>query len=86
MQQHKNVENFRGVTAVHKPVADVLSDAKKLKTVIVIGYDENGEEYFDRSNPNRRENCWLIDRYKLYELGALSVVMNESDGRKRWSE
>lgn len=45
-----------------KPVEFVLRDAMKadLKTVVVVGYDQNGEEYFASSIGDGAEVCWLL--------------------------
>ena len=48
------------------PVAKVLAMAagSKLQTAIVIGWDDNGDLYFDSSEPDGAEVNWLLDQAK----------------------
>lgn len=44
----------------------VLEKAKeqKLTDVLVLGFTEDGDEYFAASNPSGPENVWLMERAK----------------------
>lgn len=61
-----NVVEFSGITYLDLPPDRILEGAKgKLKGVIVIGYDEDGEEYFASSYADGGETLWLLERSKL---------------------
>lgn len=52
-------------------VEDVLDgiDLNELDTVVVLGWDKDGREYFSSSTPNGMEIIWLMERikYKIME-------------------
>lgn len=58
---------FTGITACDIPVDRVLDAAKKagLKSVIVIGETEDGEEYHASSIGDCAELNWMLDRCKM---------------------
>lgn len=54
------------VTRLDIPADRVLEQAiGKLETVVVIGYDENGDEYFASSKADGGYVLWLLERAKL---------------------
>ena len=59
-----------GVTRLDIPADRVLEGAMgKLKSVLVIGYDEAGEEYFASSITDGGEVLWLLERCKQELMG-----------------
>ena len=60
-----------GVTRLDIPADRVLEGAMgKLKSVVVIGYDEAGEEYFASSIADGGEVLWLLERCKQELMGG----------------
>lgn len=60
--------NFPGVTRLDTDPALVLESALKegkLKRVVILGYDEDEEEYFASSIADGGEVVWLMERMKL---------------------
>lgn len=45
------------------PVKNVLKSASHLEMVVVMGYDENGQEYFSYSDGTNAEIAWLAQRF-----------------------
>lgn len=59
------------------PVENVLEGARHLKMVIVMGYDEEGEEYFASSSGKNEECAWLAQRYVKLLLDGSDYYMEE---------
>jgi hypothetical protein len=58
--------HFNGVTRLNLDPESVLEAAQgRLKGVVVIGYDQDGEEYFASSYADGGEVLWLLERSKL---------------------
>ena len=56
---------FTGITRLDMPPDVILDKAKgKLEGVIVIGYTEDGDEYFASSYADGGTVNWLLDRCK----------------------
>ena len=61
-----NVVDFDGITKLDIPPDRILEGAKgKLQSVAIVGYDEDGEEYFASSQADGGEVLWLLERCKL---------------------
>lgn len=68
------VVNLECVTRLDLPPDRVLKSALgKLKSVLVIGYDTEGTEYFASSLADGAEALWLMERSKkkLLEIGDM---------------
>jgi hypothetical protein len=67
-----NVVVLPVVTTLPIPVERVLEKAVEadLKTVVVLGYTQEGEEYFASSISDGGEVNWLMDRLKLQLLNV----------------
>lgn len=67
------VVEFPGITTLDLPPERVLQKAldKGLDGVVVMGYDEDGEEYFCSSYADGGEVLWLMERMKLKLLTVL---------------
>jgi len=60
------VVDFTGITRLDLPVERILDKAKeKLKSVIVIGWDKDGYEYFASSIADGGDILWLLERFKI---------------------
>ncbi len=60
-----NVIPLGNVTLLDLPVDRVLEAAKgQLQSVVVIGWTEDGEEYFASTDPNGGSVIWLLERFK----------------------
>lgn len=60
------------ITRLDLPPDRLLEGAKgKLESVIIIGYTEDGEEYFASSKADGGTCLWLIERYKAALLAAV---------------
>jgi hypothetical protein len=69
-----NVVKFPGETLLDLNPDDILDGAKgKLEKVMVIGYTEDGDEYFDSSFADGMIAVWLMERIKL-------LLLNIADG------
>lgn len=55
------------VTSLDIPVERILKKAEEagLTSIIVIGYKENGEEYFKSSLADGGKILWIMERMKL---------------------
>lgn len=55
------------ITSLDIPVDRVLrkADEANLQSVVVIGYDQNGDEYFASSVAGGPEILWALERAKL---------------------
>ena len=66
------IVDFPGITRLDISVDRVLARAgeAKLKTVLVIGIDEDGDEYFCSSAADGGTVLWLMERarYKLMKI------------------
>lgn len=72
-----NVVKFPGETLLDLNPDDILDEAKgKLEKVIVIGYTEDGVEYFDSSFADGMIAVWLMERIKMM---LLTVVDEDED-------
>lgn len=61
-----NIINFPGITRLKIDPDKVLSaPVGNLTSVVVVGYDKNGAEYFAASDPSGPEVLWLLERAKL---------------------
>jgi len=61
-----NVIDLPVVTTLDLNPDRVLEASKgKLESVVVVGYDKNGEEYFASSISDAGTVSWLMDRMKL---------------------
>jgi hypothetical protein len=58
---------FDGLTKLDVQAHDVLGSAlaANLKCAVVLGYDEDGEEYFASSMADGADVLWLLERLKL---------------------
>ena len=57
------------VTYLDIPVETVLEAARdKLNTVVILGYDKDGQEYFASSVADGGTVLWLLERLKLQLL------------------
>lgn len=61
-----NIINFPRPKYGPIPVEDVIQGAveAKMKDIVIIGYDENGMEYFASSNADGGVVLWLLERLK----------------------
>jgi hypothetical protein len=69
-----NIVDFPGITTVDLAPDRVLQAAidVKLKTAIVIGYTENGDEYLATSTASGPTVLWLLERVR-------HAMMTEAD-------
>lgn len=75
-----NVINFPGATRLKIDPDKVLTAAVgNLESVIVIGYDKTGMEYFAASDPSGPEALWLLERAKAGLISIASGVIGEDD-------
>lgn len=59
------IVEFPGITRLDLPVDRVLEGGKdQLESVVIIGYDNNGEEYFASTIASGPEVLWLLERCK----------------------
>ena len=65
-----DVIDFPGSTNGDVEVEDVLEGGKHLAIVVVMGYTEDGDEYFASSSGDIKEINWLLDRYKQFLQGV----------------
>lgn len=60
-----NIVNLNCVTKLDLPADRILESAfGKLESVVVIGYDRDGEEYFASSIADGGAALWLMERLK----------------------
>lgn len=65
-----NVIPIGGVTLLDIPADEVLEGCKgKLAGVVIIGVDEEGEQYFASSISNGAEVLWYLEQLKSMLLG-----------------
>lgn len=62
----EEVQHLGGTTKGDVPARDVLAGAvkAKLKSVVVIGETEDGENYYAMSSGDNAENLWLVESFK----------------------
>lgn len=61
-----NVVNFTGITRLDMDPERVLESVRgKLKSVVILGFDEDDEEYFASSIADGGTVVWLMERAKL---------------------
>jgi hypothetical protein len=66
-----DVKLFTGITPLPFDADIILNSAKgQLKSVIIIGETEDGEEFFSASISDAPETIWMIERakYKLMKI------------------
>jgi hypothetical protein len=53
------------------PVEEVLKGSQRLQMVTIMGYDQDGNEYFASSSGDIQEVYWLLGRFRkfLEEIG-----------------
>lgn len=65
-EMKNNVISFRGITRLDLPPDRILkASIDKLDSVVILGYDKEGEEYFASSIADGADILWLIERAKL---------------------
>jgi len=65
---------LNNITRLDLPVDQVLEQAKgQLKSVVLLGYDNDGKEYFASSIADGAEVNWLLDRCKLQLLDMVDM-------------
>jgi hypothetical protein len=73
-----NVINFPGVTRLRVDPDKVLGAAMgNLESVVVVGYDKTGAEYFAASDPSGPEVLWLLERAKTGLINVVSATEEE---------
>jgi hypothetical protein len=61
----ENVVTFTGITRLDMPPDRILESAVgELQSVVVLGYDEDGDEFFASSLADGGEVLWLLERLK----------------------
>lgn len=56
---------FNGITRLDLPADRIIEGALgKLRDVVIIGYDKDGEEYFASSVADGGTTLWLLERCK----------------------
>lgn len=73
-----NVMIFTGVTPIQFDADVILRGALKanLSEVVIVGYDEDGTEFFSSSQPSGPDVLWMLERAKL---GLLRSVDPEDE-------
>lgn len=76
-----NVVLFSGVTSLDLPAERVLKAAinEPLKVAVVLGYTEEGEEYFASSVADLETVVWLLERLKYKSLSEFQYVSRDGD-------
>lgn len=57
------------ITSLDVPAERILDSARHLKSVVIAGYDEEGNEWFASSLADGGDVLWLIERVKQELLG-----------------
>jgi hypothetical protein len=66
-----NILKFRGLTLNKTPPDQVLEQTiGKLDTVVILGYDKDGEHYFASSDSDGGTVIWLMEKLKLQLLNV----------------
>lgn len=65
-----NVVDFPGITTLDMAPERILEVARKanLSDVVILGYDQAGDEWFASSVADGAEVLWLLERLKLQLL------------------
>ena len=65
-----NVVNFPGITTLDMDPERILEGARKanLSDIVILGYDQAGDEWFASSVADGAEVLWLLERLKLQLL------------------
>lgn len=72
------VLEFGGLTRLPIDPERVLAKASgKLKSVIVIGETEDGEEYFSASDPDGSSVLWMLERAKYLLLKIVDEMSKD---------
>lgn len=67
-----NVIPLNMVTRLDLPVDQILEKAKtQLKGVVIIGYDNDGDQYFASTYADGGDILWLLEQCKKQLLGVL---------------
>lgn len=76
-----NVVNFSGITKLDMPADRILEAAKGTLDggVILIGYDNDGDEYFASSIANGPDVLWLLERMKIKLLGIVDELDEDDE-------
>lgn len=71
-----DVVKFDGVTRLPRNPDDVIAEASDegLTTVIILGYDADGDEYFASSDADGGSVIWQMERAKLKLLRVVDDV------------
>lgn len=70
---------FDGITRLDLPPDRILEQAMgNMESVVVIGYDKDGDEYFASSQANGPDVLWILERMKLRLLRVSDP--DEEDG------
>jgi len=48
------------------PVSEVLKGCEKLQMVTIMGYDQDGNEFFASSSGDAQEVYWLLGRFRKF--------------------
>lgn len=69
-----NIVEWQGITTLDIPPTRILAKAAgaKLKTCVVVGYDEDGEFYFASSVADGGTVVWMMEvaKKRLLEVGV----------------
>jgi hypothetical protein len=57
------------ITKLDVPAERILDSARHLKSVVIAGYDEEGNEWFASSLADGGDVLWLVERFKQALLG-----------------
>lgn len=65
-----NVVNFPGITTLDMDPERILEGARKanLSDIVILGYDQAGDEWFASSVADGAQVLWLLERLKLQLL------------------
>jgi hypothetical protein len=71
-KRQAQILRFDGVTLRDLPAEQVIEGAaeKGLQSVVVLGYDADGDEYFASSIADGADVLWLMERLKQRLLGV----------------
>ena len=72
MKDGSNIRLFTGITRNNLP-PDVLLEAavNTLESVVILGYDKDGNEFFSSSYADGAEVLWILERAKIKLLGII---------------
>lgn len=74
----EKVVRFTGVTKLDIPAGTIIATAaeKGLQGVVIVGFDQEGQEYFASSYADGADALWLLERAK-FRLMKLVEDMSE---------